>query len=385
MSAQPKYALGREHKIYVQAETTYGAAAAAAAATDALRFRTASFSQKEDRVTRGDRRPTRSAMKRIVRRMDVDWQINGYLMPGGALGVAPDGWDAILAAAFGTETINASTSVVYTLAKEFEKSLTFHSVYGNALSVGVLGEMIRGAVVSQLQFSFSGAEETMITATGFAADSLRAGKSLVVSDNGTVVNVTAGDGAKFQAGQYIDVGTARNVLISSISTDALTCAAHAAGTLNDVVAPAACVTSATYVSTADAISGILGSCTLGGSAFEIVSGSITLDTGAAKHNDKFGSNKTNGFHQNNRDVKVSLTFRLNEDNFLALSKCRDITTRALTIVSGTTAGLIATFSLPAVEFNLQALPSTPDSDLLVTIEGVALGSSGEDEISLTLT
>lgn len=385
MAQLPKYALGREEKAFVVPETTYGAAASAPAGGNAIRFKTLSLSEKEDRVQREDKRTTRSYLATIVRRLSVDWSISGYLLPSGAAGTAPDGWDDILESAFGTETVNGGTSVVYTLAKEFEKTLTLHRGVGATSTTSIFSEMARGCVVNKLTINLSGADEAMVTASGFASDVLRAGTSLVVTDDGTAVAVTAGEGSSFDAGAYIDIDAAADVLISSISTDTLTTVAHTAQTAGDVISPSACNKAQTFTSTAIPISGILGSASWGGSTLEIISAVIDLDNGAKAHNDKYGANKTTSFHQGNRKVSGSITIRLHENNFNTISKLKGITSIAVSLVAGTTAGSIATFAMPVVIPDYTAIPSTPVDDIIVTIPFIAYGSSGDDELSLTLT
>lgn len=383
--ALPKYALGREEKAFVVPETTYGAAASAPAAGNAIRFKTLSISEKEDRVQRDDKRSTRSYLATVVRRISLEWSISGYLLPSGALGTAPDGWDDLIEAAMGTETVNGGASVVYTLAKEFEKTVTIHRGVGAAAASDIFSEMARGCVVNKMTINLSGADEAMITMSGFGSDVLRAGTSLVVTDSGTSVVVTAGEGAQFDAGAYIDIDAAPDVLISSISTDTLTTVSHTAQTALDVISPTACNKSQTFAAGAIPISGILGSASWAGSTLEIVSAVIDLDNGAKAHNDKYGANKTTSFHEGNRKVTGSITFRLHEDNFLTIAKTKNATTIALSLVAGTTAGSICTIACPAIIPDYTAIPSTPVDDIMVTIPFIAYGSSGEDELSVTFT
>lgn len=378
-------AVGREEKLFAVTESAYGAAAAAAAAGNAVRFRTLNIDQKIERIQRDDKRSTRSYLETVVRRKSVAWSISGYLLPGGALGTAPDGWDDILEAGFGIETVNASTSVVYTLAKEFSNSVTLHRAVGAAAATDVFSEMVRGCVVDRLSFTLGGNTETMITASGFGADVLRAGTSTVNTDSGTSLVVASGDGTKFDAGMYIDVDVISGVLISAVSTDTLTVASHTAQSNGELVSPSACNQSQTFTSTAHPISGILGSASIGGSSHAIISAQIDLDNGAKGHNDRFGSDKVNDYHFGNRRVSGSVVIRLDSTTFNTVAKTKNATTQALSLVSGTTAGSIATFTLGQVMFDYSMIPSNPVDDILVTLPFIAYGSSGEDELSLTLT
>jgi hypothetical protein len=325
-------------------------------------------------------------LETIVRRKSVSWSVEGYLLPSGAAGTVPDGWDVILEAAFGLQTTNASTSIVYTLIKEYAKSITLHRALGNSGATSVFAEMVRGAVPQTVEFMLSGQDEAKIKVSGFAADVLRAGHTLVASDNGTVVNVTSGDGAMFDAGQYINVNSQTNQLIASIATDAITLPAHTAGNSSELVVPSACVTSQTYVATAVPVAGISGSCSLAGSSLDILSAKIVLNNGAVAHNNKYGVDKTDSFHLGNRSVTGEVTVRLLDTNFVRIAKTKNATKVALSLVSGTAAGSIATFTLANVILDYTAIPSDASEDIIVTVPFTAYASSSlEDELVLTLT
>lgn len=384
----PIYAFGRQEKLYAVPETTYGAAASAPAAGNAVRFLEASFAQSEDRIPRSDKRGTRSLLETIVQRLSVQWSVRGYLLPSGAAGTAPDGWDDIFEAGFGTETINASTNVIYSLAKEFEKTLTFHRAFGSSLTDASLAEMVRGGVVNQLQFTLSGSEPAMVSASGFAADILRAGRGTINTDSGTVINFSGtGEAHNFDAGQYVDIDSVTDQLISSVSTGAntITVPSHSAQSNGEFVAPSACIKGQTFTSTAVPISGILGSCSLEGTTLTIKGAEINLNNGAVAHNDHYGTNKTDGYHQGNRSVEGSIRVRLDASNFNRVAKTRRSTKIALSLVSGTVAGSIATFALSNVIVDYTPIPSNAEGDIEVNLPFKAYGSSGEDELTLTLT
>lgn len=382
-------ALFREEKLYVVPETTYGAAAAAAAATNALRFLEANFTQQIDRADRMDKRGTRSLMQLIQMRKAVEWSVSGYLLPSGAAGTAPDGWDDILEAAFGTETINASTSVVYTLAKEFSKSLTFHRAFGQAAASSIAAEMILGAVVNQITISLSGTDAAKISASGFASEVLRAGVGTIATDSGTDIVFNETDRAKaFDVGMYINVDTITDQVISAVTegSNQITVPSHTAQSEDELVVPSVCALAQTFTSTATVIAGILGSMSLDSASFNILAAEVTLINNARAHNDRYGAAKTTDFHQENRQVQGSITVRLSDTNFQDLARTKNNETRDLQLVAGTAAGKIVTLDLNQVTFDYSAIPSGgAEGDVIVTIPFKALGSSGEDEFSMTLT
>lgn len=383
------FGLGREEKLYVVPEASYGSAASAPAASNAVKFKEFSLSQTEERVYREDKRGTRSYQETIPRRKSVEWSLTGYLLPSGAAGTAPDGWDDVFESAFGTETINASTSVVYTLAKEFSKPLTLHRAVGHSLSTAVFSEMARGAVVNQITFNLSGVEEAMVQVSGFAADVLRAGKGTINTDSGTVVNFTGtGEAHNFDAGMYVDIDSINDSLISAVNTTAntITVGSHSAQSNGEFVVPSACIKGQTFTSTAVPVSGILGSCTLESASTEILAATITIDNGAKPHNDVYGTDKNTSFHLGNRTVTGSITVRLDDANFQKIAKSRRSSKIALSLVSGTTAGSIATFTLGNVVVEYTPIQMVAVDDVTVTLPFKAYAtSSGEDEISLTLT
>lgn len=387
MAVLPIYALGREERAFVVPESTsaYGTAASLCGSGNAIRFKTIGINKKEDRKVRDDRKATRSPLATIVGRSNVDWSLGGYLLPSGAAGTGPDGWDDILKAAFGTQTLTGGVSAAYTLAKEYQNSFTLWRAFGNSATYALLSEMATGCVVQKLAFNLSSTDEAMISASGFAADVIRAGTSLSTTNaTSTTLGVTTGDGSKFDAGCYVDVDADAGLLVSAVSGDNLTVPSTAMAT-NDAVVPSACTVSQTFVSTAVPISGILGSASLASASFELISAQIDIDTGAKPHNDKYGTALNTSYHFGTRLVTGSLQMRLSANNLLALAKCKSTSTRALSLVAGTAAGSIATFTLGQVIIDYTPIPSAPSDDIIVTLPFTAYGSSGEDEISLTLT
>lgn len=380
-------AVGRLEKLYAVAESTYGTAVQPAA-TNAVRFKSFSASQGIERAPRDDKRTTRSLLEQITRRKTVEWSLESYLLPSGAAGTAPDGHDDLLESAFGTETVNAGTSVVYTLSREFTKPLSLHHCLGASITSPddrIAAETIRGAVVDQVTFNLSGADEAMVSYQGFGKDILRAGISAVVSFTGNTITVTSGDGPKFDAGMVLRVGSVDNISITSVSGDVLTTSSTSGIANGNAITPQIIQTSQTFTSTASPISGILGSFTIDAVSFPIVSAQIVLSNGSKAHNDQYGSDSVVSYNLGNRRVTGSITYRLTDANFLELAKTKSFGSRALSLVSGTVAGSIATFAVPVAKFEYAPLVVNSLDDILVTQAFTALGSSGEDELSLTLT
>jgi len=385
MTGLPRFALGREEKVFIKSEAAYGVIDGMPAGTDAVRHRELTFEQTEERVMRDDKRPTRSFLEQIVRRKSSQFSLGGYLLPSGAAGTPTNGWHAILDALFGDNTVVGGTSVTYSLLKEFSKSFTLHRAIGNGAANAVLAESMRGSVISEATFNFSGEDETTITASGFGADILRAGRSLVVTDSGTVIGVTAGQGPKFDVGQFIDAGAQTDLLISAITNDNLTVQSHPAATAADPVVPSLCRLASTFQADSRPISGILGTSLYDATPFRIISAQVSINNNVQMHNDRYGLNRADGFHISNRNVEGQLVVRLTDINTLEVFKTRSNVKVPLSLTAGTAAGSIFTFIMPGVIFDYSNVPSDVAEDLQVTLPFKAFGGSGEDEILLAMT
>ncbi len=85
----PSISLGRKEQLYVVAENDFGVAAAPAGA-GAITHLDCKLQLKDERVDRADRKSTRGVSERVQGKRNVDWSIDGYLIPSGAETAAPD-------------------------------------------------------------------------------------------------------------------------------------------------------------------------------------------------------------------------------------------------------------------------------------------------------
>jgi hypothetical protein len=293
------------------------------------------------------------------------------------------GWRVLLEHVFGEEVVTGGTDVAYNLQKEFSKSFSLHRGIGNGDNAN-FAELMRGCVSSEATFSLTGENETLVTLTGFGADVLRAGRTQVVSDTGTVVTVTEGHGEKFDVGMFIDVGDQTGLLISAITGDELTVPAHTATSAADPVVPSICTISQTFQADSKPVSGILGSVELAEEQFEVISAELTVNNNVQMHNDRYGLDKADGFHLSNRSVEGSITIRLNDANVLEVFKTRANEETDLELVVGTAPGSIFEFNLPHVNFEYTAIPGVEVEDMQVTLPFMGMGDDGEDELSLVM-
>lgn len=375
------YAYGREQIAHVTEETTFGTLVQPTAA-DAMKVLSCSLSGTQERVDRMDASTSRSITSRVTRRKSADWSIEKYLLPSGTAGVAPDDmllWEAL----FGTETIVTDTSVAYSLAKEPAKSLSIFN------SVGHFREMVMGAVPSKWGLKFGGGDEPKVTFSGNAKDHLLCGSDTLASAASATSTITVNDASRFAIGMLVKVGdddnTGSGFEITAIDydTDQLTLDASVTDeSLGAAVVPLP--VSAT--TTGDIIPVIVGSFTVGGSTVLITSGSFDVDQKVAMRNDEFATASASGFrHPEFRDVTCSFDLYFRKGAASWLNDAKRFGTLAVEAVLGNTAGSIVTVSAPTVEFDIPSVDVPDNDECTLTLNGKCLGSSGEDELTVTFT
>src|SRR3990167_3839709 len=96
------YALARQRRFFVSAETTIGTFVKPAA-TDAVKVLKANIGFQPTRKDRADSRQSRSTLARITGKTTVPFSIEKYLIPSGTAGTPPDD-HLLLYAAIGAYT-----------------------------------------------------------------------------------------------------------------------------------------------------------------------------------------------------------------------------------------------------------------------------------------
>ena len=152
-----------------------------------------------------DSRTTRSLLERYSGKKTASWSSEHYIAPSGSAGTAPD-VGVLIKAVMGTETVNASTSVVYTLS-DSQTGLTSVSIVHHFNDVFM--EACKGGWVDSMQISGKGGDAPRIKFDGGAADIVSTGTSTTNgSTSGTTVTVQTADADNFDVDSVIKVGTA---------------------------------------------------------------------------------------------------------------------------------------------------------------------------------
>lgn len=134
-----------------------------------------------------------------------DWNFNTYVKPSGSPGTAPE-HDVLFQCAMGTKTVNAGTSVVYTLANQLDSFSLWvkkgHTVYA-----------FRGCGVEQPEVGVNGEEVAGIGWSGKYMEQLWAG-TCYANDTCNIAKATiqlrVPAAQRYVEGMYVNVGTDTN-------------------------------------------------------------------------------------------------------------------------------------------------------------------------------
>lgn len=139
---------------------------------------------------------------------------------------------------------------------------------------------------------------------------------------------------------------------------------------------------AAFTTVGEPASGLVGNLYVDGTAFLVLSATITLENNSELRNAELGTSLASGIihHSDFRNVTVSVQFYLEDLNLL--TKAENVTKAVLRLLVGNTDGKMVGAVMPSVEFEIPTLPTT-GGPKVVTIEGVAYaGSSGNDAVVL---
>lgn len=383
MGVSNAHALGRERRFYVKAESTPGTFAKPAG-TDAMRVRAANMDWQQQRDNRVDARATRSLLERITNNRVVTWDCTKYLIPSGTQGTAPDDgelWKAL----FGTETVNASTSVVYSLSSA--QALTTLSIVDHVSDV--LQQCLRGAYVGQLTISGSGGDQPQLAfsggafdyggifgrasvdgthAAGTTFDTTAATTPLLKSPCVIGVNSDDNSGAGYEVTD-VDDGTNQITLASSHG-------GFSGGENVDAFMP-------TVTTAGSPVAGINGSCVIDSTTFLITAFEIVINNNVREVADEAFQGGTTDLIPDFREVTGSLTMRARRDTMVEFAERRKLGTSDIALTLGSGNGTTVVIDLDQVEWEFSPLEVPEQEEATYTLPFRALGSSGEDEIKVT--
>jgi hypothetical protein len=391
------HVLGRDQKFYVIKETTPGTFVKATTAASANCI-TTSFQPNTKRKDRTDAfMASRDIIERITDKEEISWTYDGFYIPSGTKNAAPDIGDMILAA-MGVETVNAN-DVTYTLNSS--QAMTALSMTRHFSEI--YQESLAGCIVDTMKFTFAGGEEPKVSFGGRAMSYAHTGTSTL---NGAMVGATTtmvvqtADKNSFMtnpnAAGTAGLGARSVVQIddgSSPQTDAeITADAgtgsftiDTGGTHDDAAAVTPWVPD--HSDSGSPIAGIAGTFTWDSFAAKITALEFELSNNLTYNDDEaFAAGMTDAI-PNLREITGSMTFRVRQDHVVHILNRRELAVKALALTVGGAAqsGTQLQISMPycELEFNEVSVPETEEATINATFK--ALGSSGNDALTIIHT
>jgi hypothetical protein len=283
------------------------------------------------------------------------------------------------------ETIGATAA--YTITSDPTiVGLTMHRAAGPAGTSRRFAELGYGGVIKTLSFS-GGDSELILKAGGAFAGKSWQGQALATASDGSTTSIqvdTAAEVYRFGPGYYqieseIVIVTAVNystgVLTATRAQVSTSGVAHAAATIYPYL-PAPTL-AGSPISEANC------TVTLDGTATRCTKFSIDIETGIDHLPPETGSARVQGARAVRVDVKPSLEFVLTKELVNVLGKAHERKSVALTIVCGTGAGSIVTFSMPTCELVAMPVPMPPNDITIVSPTLRVRGSAGNDMVAIT--
>lgn len=315
----------------------------------------------------------------------IGWSIDKPVMSRAAANTVPEE-SPILKAAGLTEAVGASVAYTVSSGATLPPSLWMLSVLG-AGTAAYQAEHGLGGIVKTLNFS-GGDTELMLKVAGEVARKNWLGQAvgtLVDAADLTLAIDTASEAYRMGEGYYQAQSEVVEASAWNYTTGIGTVARAIAGT---VAAAQAAKTFYPYNPTpapvgVAAIGEANTTVTLDGVATRCTKFSIDLETGVAMRPGETGSKYVQGPKIIRMGTKASLELVLTKELVDLLGKANQRKTVALTIVCGTGAGGIVTFSLPYCEIEDFPVPRPSNDIVTVSLNLRVRGSAGNDSFSVT--
>lgn len=388
MGVLQDHALGRLRRCYAKAETTFGVGVKPAAA-DA--FKLLSFTAKPEPTVnkRADSKQTRSLLEEIVMKKAVTWSGEGYLLPSGTAGTAPD-LDVLLKLLLGTSTNNPGVSQVYTPAdgqQALGSATIAHELPGVAM------ERLLGAWIEQATIKVDSGSEPRISFEGGAADYVHTGTGALsgaVADLASSITIDAATRANFQKGSVVKVGTSDGAGAGHELTayDRSTGVATVSPTISGAQGVGAAVVPFVPAESTlgSPIAGISGDLTIAGTSIPIVGMEATIKNNIRPRTNQALVDVVKDITLGDREVNGVVNIELRKDLVIQLGKTWDFGTQALVATIGNVAGKRWVINCANARFSptsIEAPESGEEATVAIPFVAKATGA-GANEIDLTL-
>ena len=399
MGVNSKHMLGRDLRFYAVPETTYNPSLSGytiPTATDALKVLTSSMEFTQERVERMDSRETRSLLERITRRKEISWSCESYIIPRGSATAGAaltrrtssngNDYHVLLRSALGSSASDGASGTKYSLTST--QDLPTVTLFRTASEVGM--EMITGGFVSDFTISGSGGDEPKMSWTGNGSKYVFTGTATAESGtsgpNATFTAALSNGHDNFEEGSLVKGAGGALGRVTSVNraTGVVTTDSGSAFSA-ELITPYSPTPS---VNAAAPLNGITGSLALTGptaTSLPITAFEMTLANNIKAINDEAFTDSITDFVTGYRTVTGSLSVRARADQMKEIILRKLFEQRDIQITIGSGTGTSVVIDMNQAEFDFSAIEIPEAEEETFELPFTALGSSGDDEMSLTFT
>jgi len=382
------FAFANEEECFIVKETSCGSLKKPGADNRVYTVGPIDFTQEQEFLDDEQIRAGASRLSPIKgRKTPGDYSFNTYVKPSGTLGTAPE-HDVLFDCLMGSKTVNAGTSVVYSLANQLDSFSLWvkkgHTVFA-----------FRGATVQTAEFGVSGDAIAGISWSGNYMEQKWAGTGTVngaVDGSGvpvTELTMKPGQAKRYCEGMYIEVGTNDNggngfrITNVNYSTNKLTIA----GGVDDDQGTDPAVTPWLPIAGAEVgtpVHGKIGMVTIGGDNCIVLSATVSINNNIKYYIDEKNNEWTaERFGRPTiREIEGNLDLYFLEEGPNYFYEAEYQQQDALIIPAGNVSGYIMSISIPYAEYRTPRV--TGDEEFMQSLPYIAVASSSlNDEMTIT--
>lgn len=394
-----EFFLGSQRTWYATSETYYGSAVEVKG-TDAFKIISGSMSPALEREPRPDLCGQSDHVERYTGRHSATWEVTKLFLPNGNAVTQPDDY-MMLRNLFG-HVSSGATSIEYTFATGHDDSLTIRDGVRTGSSDGAaeFQQHVFGAIVNRGEFTWGNQGNNglaQITYSGVAKKWGYTGNTSVGAGNMTLPTTTKSVsasnvkqltvGSQFRLGGAL-VGGGRVVDSMNITTGTIT--------WRQRVAPGATASSGavivahnpTTTTAGSPVHGRLGYLSINGSTSLIkhLGGRVTVEDNRDLLNEEVGTDSASqAYRANRRNVTFALDFMLRKEevpNLLGYMMNGSASNVHVTI--GDQANKKLKLIMRNAQFDMSPLDMPESGPARITMNGVALGTNGNDSLKLRI-
>jgi len=379
------FAYANEEEMFIVKEANCGTLTKPGSSNKVYTIGPLDFSYEQEFIDDEQIRASASRLSPIKgRKMPGDWGCSTYVKPSGTKGTAPE-HDVLFDCAMGNKTVNAGTSVVYSLANQLDSFSAWvkkgHTVFA-----------MRGCTVQGAEFMVSGDAIASVNWSGNFMEQKWAGtckSSGTYNTGASVITLATGGHELYCVGMYVEIGDDDNSGAGYRITDVnhnqnkitVTPTLQSDQGANPTIAP--------WLPTASAevgtpVHGKLGMVTVDGQDAIILSAGVTLTNNIKYYIDEKNNQWTaeRFGRPGYRDLEGSLELYFLKRGPSYFYRAEYQVANALIVPAGNVAGYIMNLSIPYAEYRTPSITGDEEFQQTVPFVGVA-SATLNDEFEIT--